>query len=164
MSTLNVEALLATGDRTGLWTNGSQPLNVPLLRKTLEYIEAHPEDWVQDQWVCDSGMCYAGHACALAGADFAPPLRNGAIYPYVTGPDYDYVYGMETSWGRHVSDFAAYHLGISPGEDARLFFGENSLDDLRGMVASLEADGHLADWGVEYDPSGQSEWDGSSGL
>ncbi len=39
-----------------------------------------------------------------------------------------------------------------------MFWSENSLEDLRGMVTSLETDGHLADWGVVYFEDGLSEW------
>jgi hypothetical protein len=46
----------------------------PLLRETLEYIESHPEDWDQRDWICDTGMCFFGHALMLSGK---AKLTNG---------------------------------------------------------------------------------------
>ena len=41
--------------------------NWQLLREVREYIDAHPEDWFQQDWRCSSGLCFAGTAVALDG-------------------------------------------------------------------------------------------------
>jgi hypothetical protein len=142
----NLQALLEQGDRTGLHTDG-RSLDIPLARKTFEFIEAHPEEWEQSEWICETGMCYAGHAAHIAGADLAEPSFAAKAW----GPDGD---------GIHISDYAQTVLGLGDGEATRMFFSENSLADLRGMVDDLETKGHLAAWGVLYYEDGMSEWDG----
>lgn len=64
-------------------TNEPPVLNVPLLRKTLEHIEAHPDDWNQCFWrgvsyvaECGTAMCFAGWACELAGGVWAGPASD----------------------------------------------------------------------------------------
>lgn len=47
-------------------------INGKLLLETLAYIETHPEEWNQEQWRCQTGMCFAGHAALTAGG--ARPL------------------------------------------------------------------------------------------
>jgi hypothetical protein len=48
--------------------------NIPLLRKTIEHIEAHPEEWDQTTWAvrtpCGTTMCFAGTALFVAGYTF----------------------------------------------------------------------------------------------
>jgi hypothetical protein len=38
------------------------------LRAVREYIGTHPEDWEQQAWRCNTGMCFAGQAVAMDGA------------------------------------------------------------------------------------------------
>ena len=45
-------------------------MNVDLMQKTMDYIEAHPEEWDQDEWRCETTMCFAGWAVALSGNYF----------------------------------------------------------------------------------------------
>jgi hypothetical protein len=46
-------------------------INVPLLRKILEHITAHPAEWNQQNWGlqtdCGTAFCVAGHAVAMTG-------------------------------------------------------------------------------------------------
>lgn len=48
--------------------------NLPLLRKVLDHIDAHPEEWRQEVWVsktpCGTAHCIAGHAVVLSGGQF----------------------------------------------------------------------------------------------
>lgn len=43
--------------------------NLPLLRKILDHIDAHPEEWSQANWFtpteCGTAFCVAGHAVAM---------------------------------------------------------------------------------------------------
>lgn len=56
-------------------TNTSNTPNIPLLRKTMERIEAYPDEWDQTYWAvrdaCSTTMCFAGTAVWLAGHQFA---------------------------------------------------------------------------------------------
>ena len=158
----DLKALLEQGDRTDLHIPHDQLLDIPLARKTIEHIEAHPEEWEQSEWICKTGMCYAGHSAHFAGAE-APEGRWGdALSARVTGPAIDEFSTPYDGWV-HISDYAQHVLGLADGEAARMFWSDNSLDDLRGMVTSLEVSGHLADWGVQYwldeaSGKGWSEW------
>jgi hypothetical protein len=110
-------------------------INVPLLLRTLEHIEAHPEEWNQEKWHCGSAYCFAGHAATLSGAVFVTtpgdPDPDDTIH--VLGPGDDKPHA--------VYYYAAGALGLDPyGRAAdRLFDGSNTLDDLRRVVADLTA-------------------------
>lgn len=50
--------------------------NLPLLRKVLDHIDAHPEEWHQRFWAinttetaCGTAYCIAGHAAVMTGHD-----------------------------------------------------------------------------------------------
>jgi hypothetical protein len=72
-------------------------LNIPLLRKTMEHIETHPEEWSQTTWAvrtpCGTTMCFAGTAAFLAGHAFewscrlvmasAATIRGGRLVAWV---------------------------------------------------------------------------------
>lgn len=60
-------------------------INVPLLRKTLEHITAHPEEHSQAAWaekdqrtLCGTTYCLAGHAVQFAGyeIDWETPIYS----------------------------------------------------------------------------------------
>jgi hypothetical protein len=46
-------------------------INVPLLQKALDHIEAHPEEWEQELWgkrqPCGTTACLAGHITLIDG-------------------------------------------------------------------------------------------------
>lgn len=50
--------------------------NLPLLRKVLDHIDAHPEEWQQATYgtgtACGTAACIAGHAMLMSGYDFNP--------------------------------------------------------------------------------------------
>ena len=146
---IDLARLWEFGERYEMEIPGGNILDIPLARKTLEHIEAHPEEWNQGDWICESGMCYAGHAAHLAGAELV-----GALATFTA-----YAFGPESERGIHVSDYARRVLGLGDGEAQRMFYGENTLEDLRGMVESLETKGHLADWGVQYATDGTTTWE-----
>lgn len=106
------------------------PVNVPLLRKTLEHIEAHPGEWDQENYRCGSAACFAGHAALLAGGEWDRP--NEPLDDYLA-PSSDRPF--ETADERAVSV-----LGLEQWQADRLFDGGNSLDDLRRIVAELSED------------------------
>jgi hypothetical protein len=51
----------------------TDPEQVALLRKTLEHVTAHPDEWNQWMWAsktdCGTAYCLAGTACVLAGEE-----------------------------------------------------------------------------------------------
>lgn len=41
--------------------------NADLAYRTLDYIDAHPEEWEQSEWACGTKACFAGWAVILSG-------------------------------------------------------------------------------------------------
>lgn len=111
-------------------------INVPLMRKTLDYIEHNPEDWDQDMWgaryergvwsrqhsmtPCATACCFAGNAVLLAGGDFVEVYRHAVE---VDGVHYE-----------NAADAAYKLLGLTWKQADALFDECNSLDDLRRLV------------------------------
>lgn len=122
-------------------------INVPLLRKTLEYIEAHPEEWVQCNWrtlvqrttFCGTAYCFAGTAANLNGAEWRNPAPT-------SGQDnYDHAHMIVTpERSVAIGEYARDILGLNDNQ-AFLLFGEfNTLADLRRIVAGLIAEAEAA--------------------
>lgn len=123
-------------------------INVPLLRKTMEHIEAHPEEWEQGRWrrrvqrptFCGTAYCFAGTAAKLNGAEWRnPPPPEGA-------DDYGCQNHMiVTPDGvRPVDVYARKILGLDSAQAFRLFEEFNTLDDLRRIVGELIEDAEAA--------------------
>jgi hypothetical protein len=115
--------------------------NLPLLRKVVEYAEAHPDQFDMDSWyidyagggwqktlreqelqrpLCNTTMCAAGTAAWLVGAQFGP--RNG----WCTTPD-----GREAT----ILDFATEVLGLTTAQAARIFYsGVKTGQELRRQI------------------------------
>lgn len=93
-------------------------INVPLLRKVLEHITAHPEEHDQGVWVrrtlCETTGCIAYHTAVIAGYSI-----------YLDGYDM-----CRVSTGELINDAAQRVLGLTSGQAFRLFFGNNTLRDL----------------------------------
>lgn len=51
-------------------------INVPHLRKTLEHVTDHPEEYDQETW-CGTKACIAGHAAVLGGWYVMPLYADG---------------------------------------------------------------------------------------
>lgn len=60
--------------------------NLPLLRKILDQVDAHPETWSQTVWgiqrqvegaACGTAFCIAGHAAMMTGAEPFWDKRGG---------------------------------------------------------------------------------------
>jgi hypothetical protein len=113
-------------------------VNVPLLRKTLEHIEAHPQEWDQMYWRCETGMCFAGTACDLDGGQWAD--ADGSDLLQRDGePDEDN-YGFVSPGLIHAATRARRILGLDLLEAGWLFRPGNTLDDLREQVGRLCGD------------------------
>lgn len=97
--------------------------NIPLLRKTLEYIEEHPHEWDQDSWAekwpgCGTTMCVAGTATYLSGADLVWTRNEGGRISF------DEAVLCQTPDGLHrdIEDYATELLGLTPGQANAIFY------------------------------------------
>jgi hypothetical protein len=142
-------------------------LNLPLLQKALDHIEAHPEEWNQGSWGqtvqgCGTTACLAGHIALLDG--WTPVVRPRHIVdeeePTIAweGVTKKGARGLPyaTWWDNHstrytmVSDAAQAALGVTPEEwsdftfdsDDYLWGGMNDREDL-WRIANELADGQL---------------------
>jgi hypothetical protein len=106
--------------------------NVPLLRKTLEHIEAHPEEWYQNTWRCRTAMCFAGMACHLDGGEWHANPHSPWLAQRAGEPE-DYA---PPGWV-HAETRAKRILGLHPSYAEVLFHYRNTLDDLRRIVGEL---------------------------
>lgn len=151
--------------------------NWALARATREFIASIPrrapggdlhgdgQAWVQEDWRCKTGMCFAGWASALTGAKFlyaadddnsvdvdyafyaflvdeSQDLRPGAISANHVVEDAD-----GTTW--HVQTYARYMLGLTYRSASRLFAGSNELLNIDIRLSRLNDDGTSYD--SEYD-------------
>lgn len=121
--------------------------NLPLLRKVLDHIDAHPEEWNQMSWarnfaladgfwsvskseiesatgreLCDTAYCIAGHAVAMTeGIEWT---KDG--------------YGTPAS-GADWYDAGARALGIESWEAAALFDSGNDRTDVQAAAERIAA-------------------------
>lgn len=110
-------------------------LNVPLLRKALEHITAHPDEWKQDEWAkktaCGTACCVAGHVTLMQGheIDFDRADTYGAMVKY-------------TSTGEYIEDVARRELGLTDIQAEAMFHPSNRLHSLWSMASSF-TDGEI---------------------
>lgn len=109
--------------------------DVPMMRKTLEHIAAHPEEHNQYSWGryngCGTTMCYAGTALVLKGYQLVYDMQpNGnyvadtATHP-VTGDLVD------------IEDEAAKVLGLKSRQAHDLFYNFGGLRELYQEVNKI---------------------------
>lgn len=133
--------------------NTNQPvLNIPLLRKVLEHIEAHQDEWEQSSWRlldvdnnrCGTAMCFAGHAAHIMGCDWS---KNHPEYVVADEADREWAeqqahINLDVFEGEgelmHACWRAQRLLGLTDEQRMELFAGGNDLDDLREMVDRFE--------------------------
>lgn len=114
--------------------------NAPLLLKTLEHIENHPEEWNQESWMCGTTACFAGHAALLDGGEICVDSLDGWFVARDDDP-------RDALWtladGRlkiHAEIRARHALALDNQQAERLFSAGNTLDDLRAEVYRLLGD------------------------
>lgn len=113
--------------------------NLPLLRKVLEHIDAHPEEWRQGSWasgaVCGTAYCVAGHALVMDGTHVLTYDPHWGLkvdgLDYVTDSDGDEI-EAPGYFGREV-------LGLTHGEGLALFAGGNSRETVQ-LIAERVAE------------------------
>jgi hypothetical protein len=90
-------------------------INVPLLRKTLEYADAHPEEIKLDTWAmktaCGTTACIAGTAVVLAGHEIDWNSKSLCFYGVSCVTD-----------GRFIVDVAEEELGLTEQQANELFY------------------------------------------
>lgn len=108
-------------------------VNVELLRRTLEYIETHPEEWDQETWGCGTVACFAGHAVALSGNwEEAYKGRSTLVIP--AGSSRKATPYSDNIITTYKSTAARLELGLSMHQSDLLFQGSNTLARLRHYV------------------------------
>jgi hypothetical protein len=123
-------------------------IDVALLRKTLEHIENHPEEWNQGFWVyrmnCGTAYCFAGHAAEIMGCDWAKHndeyvLADEADREWCEGQRYaDIVTAADGRDYIHCSYRAERLLGLTVDQRTKLFAPQNSLETLQHLVETYE--------------------------
>lgn len=95
-------------------------VNTPLLRKTLEHITAHPEEYRQRLWAkrtaCGTACCVAGWAVQFTGHNLLFDQDGDAENVVTT--DGDVV---------SISEVAEQELGLTERQSDKLFYGGNNL-------------------------------------
>lgn len=115
-------------------------INVPLLRKTMEYASDHPEEIDLKMWArvdsCGTTMCIAGTAITLAGhrIDWSRPERV-----LESRPSRDFFYLTD---GRLIEEVAEEELGLTPYQASELFFSRD-LDSAWAVVENI-TDGEIS--------------------
>lgn len=125
-------------------------IDVPRLRKELEYVTAHREQWKQGSWInrtsCGTVACLAGNTVLNEGC--VPAYGSGSRAVTST------VITQEGRW-LHVADVAAKLLGLTTHQADVLFDASNSLFGLWSIAA------HLTDGEIEIPPE---VYDEAAGL
>jgi hypothetical protein len=110
--------------------------NLPLLRKVLDHIDAHPDEWNQSTWgevtwasSCGTAFCVAGHALVMSG--YTTRLRESS----------DDELDFYDSDGLRVSPSAeaCFLLGLTDGEADWLFDASNSRETVQENAEEIAA-------------------------
>lgn len=105
--------------------------NAELAYRVLDHIDAHPEQWFQNDWAhkneCGTSYCFAGWAVLLAGREL---IWDGLSETY---DEAAWVVDQRKDDGKQwIGDAAREVLGIDDSYD--LFRGLNSRKDLGRLV------------------------------
>lgn len=114
-------------------------INVPLLRKELEFITAHPEEWNQATWgaqtACGTVACLAGNTVIHHYP--ADALHWRKYYSYINSivgdPSIVELDGVKDKEGflfKSVGEAAQELFGLTEYQASCLFSGSNTLRDL----------------------------------
>lgn len=114
--------------------------NAELAYRTLDYIDAHPDEWDQTGWVCGTKACFAGWAVFLSGGRVSGTSwdpRVADVYPNSPAKAYE---------GWSVDEAAQYLLGVEDIDGglylvdqgvAWLFDGEHTRETLGKCVEQI---------------------------
>jgi hypothetical protein len=125
--------------------------NIELLDKVLKHIEDHPETWEQEVWRteedeawvkdpetgvevltvdCGTAFCFAGWTCQMEGGKWVDNSSLLAVPEDEIHPLRNWILA---------SDRAERLLGLAEYEADALFRSENTLEDIREIVAQIKA-------------------------
>ena len=138
-------------------------IDVPLLRKELEFITAHPERWRQSTWLqvtgCGTVGCLAGNTVLHAG--LTPVLSELAPYAHVGA-----VTNVRDDDGlqRTIRQAAQRLLGLSDDQADRIFYPTNDLRTLWELAArytdgEIQVPAELRDTDHRDDPYDPFDYD-----
>lgn len=107
-------------------------IDVPLLRKVLEHITAHPEEHQQGWWgektSCGTAYCVAGHVAVMTGHEIQWELDCDDVSAYRASRTQD---------GRQIMDVAREALGLTLVQAQDLFAGDNSRSNLWHLASQM---------------------------
>lgn len=119
--------------------------NIPLLRKTLEHITAHPEEWDQETWAtqtpCGTTACLAGWAVTFAGHELVWDEEDpgdrfcDCENCLAEGPRASQC--IVDGYPRSIHNAATHALGLTLSQSNTLFYGGNSLGYLWACANSF---------------------------
>jgi hypothetical protein len=107
--------------------------NFQLLDTVMTHIEEHPDEHVQENWRCETGMCFAGWAVALSG-------RYEWVSDDPRSVDYEVVREKATGYTTSAMHAAEDLLGLRPSQGYALFHAGNSRDRLRQLIDTWKRD------------------------
>lgn len=131
--------------------------NLPLLRKTLEHIKAHPEEWNQDRWytqkpdgetsvegnVCQTAACVAGHALIFSGHKLSLVMLEDDDDLETASVLVDGELGVsvgDVPWALDAPHFvAAQELGLTYTESTDLFNWANNKERVQRIANEIAA-------------------------
>ena len=122
-------------------------IDVPLLRKELEHITVHRDEWDQSTWLrpsrtteCGTVGCLAGNTVLHAG--WLPATTNGVVDLDVASTSTQLEYVTDGRRVLSVRDVATGELGLNRWQASLLFNGQNSLPAL-WIMANVLTDGEV---------------------
>lgn len=114
-------------------------VNVPLLRKVMDHITAHPEEYDQREYAvrtdCGTTHCVAGWALALSGREFI--FRALRVCDHRTAADFGWQAELGVVSGDYTHGAAAEALGLKWADAERLFDIDNTLPGVWRIVEEL---------------------------
>lgn len=120
--------------------------NIPLLRKTFEHIEAHPEEWNQGVWgsrwqsdsACGTSFCFAGTAASINGNKIRWQSEG-------YDPRQSHIATIEVNEFPMHPKFAAQQILDIGGHEADVLFNSgNDLVDIKDILFHI-TDGELGE-------------------
>jgi hypothetical protein len=106
--------------------------DIDLLDQVMDHIETHPEEWGQGAWVCGTTACVGGRTCLLSGD--MPVLYPIGATGRMRADSVLTSDGVTCDIGYRAEKL----LGLTSDQADRLFWGANTLDDVRSMVRQIK--------------------------
>ena len=131
-------AAATVSDYIANFNNIERTPNVPLIRKTLEHITAHPEEWDQTTWAterqgCGTAFCFAGHVVNSEGHEIVWE-SGGECDCEWCGGTVSAEFCLVDGKPRTISNVAMHALGLTRDQADTLFAGGNGLQVLYALA------------------------------